>query len=61
MGDEQLSYREALGASLGDLSCPILVDMDIGHTPPQLTLVQGALATLKWAQSTGGELMQSLR
>ena len=42
----QLRYAEALQATLGDLPCPVVVDMDIGHVPPQLVLVNGALATV---------------
>ena len=42
----QLRYADALQATLGDLPCPVVVDMDIGHVPPQLVLVNGALATV---------------
>jgi len=42
-----LSYQGALQAALGDLPCPVLFDMDIGHRAPQLTLVNGALARLE--------------
>jgi len=31
---------------LGDLRVPIVIDADVGHLPPQWTLVEGALATL---------------
>jgi muramoyltetrapeptide carboxypeptidase LdcA involved in peptidoglycan recycling len=43
----QLRYEEALHSTLGDLPYPVLVDMDIGHVPPQLVLVNGALATVQ--------------
>ena len=29
-------------------SIPVLYDLDIGHLPPQLLLVNGALATLRF-------------
>ncbi len=41
---QSLAYAEALKVALGDLGCPVLVDVDIGHRPPQWSLVQGALA-----------------
>ncbi len=34
-----LSYTEALKSCLGDLNYPILPDVDIGHQPPQFTLI----------------------
>ncbi len=45
-GDGDMTYRHALEAVLGDLPYPVVFDVDIGHVPPQLTLVEGALATV---------------
>jgi muramoyltetrapeptide carboxypeptidase len=56
-----LQSDEALLAVLGDLPCPVLVDVDIGHRPPQMTLVNGAAAQLNWSAAHGGELRQALR
>lgn len=42
----QLSQREAVLDALGRLGVPIVFDMEIGHVPPHLPLVNGALATL---------------
>lgn len=53
-----LRYARALRNALGDLRCPVLVDVDIGHRPPQFTLVNGALATLRWSAATGGSITQ---
>ena len=39
----QLSYRDALTASLADLKVPILYDVDIGHQPPQMSLIVGSM------------------
>ena len=36
------------------------VDVDIGHRPPQFTLVNGALATVTWSAQHGGRLAQRL-
>ncbi|MCW3479266.1 LD-carboxypeptidase [Neisseriaceae bacterium JH1-16] len=43
---EQLVYRDALASALGDLPYPVLLDVDIGHRPPQWLLINGALATV---------------
>ena len=59
-GAHQLRYAEALQATLGQLPCPVLVDVDIGHRPPQFTLVNGALATVTWSAQHGGRLAQQL-
>ena len=42
----QLTQREAVLDALGRLGVPIVFDMEIGHVPPHLPLVNGALATL---------------
>ena len=56
----QLRYAEALQGTLGDLPCPVLVDVDIGHRPPQLLLLNGALAQVRWSEAGGGSVRQSL-
>lgn len=45
---EGFTQRDALVDALGDLDIPILYDLDIGHLPPQLILVNGALASLEF-------------
>lgn len=57
-GATQLRYGEALQSTLGDLPCPVLVDVDIGHLPPQMVLVNGAVAEVQWSVSGGGSLIQ---
>ena len=42
----QMTQREAVIDALGRLDVPIVFDMEIGHVPPHLPLVNGALATL---------------
>jgi muramoyltetrapeptide carboxypeptidase len=41
---DRLSYVDALQNALGDLPFPVLHDLDIGHRPPQFTLINGAHA-----------------
>jgi muramoyltetrapeptide carboxypeptidase len=40
----QLSHRDAVRMALGDLGIPVILDVDAGHQPPQMPLVNGALA-----------------
>ncbi|MEO7071036.1 MAG: S66 peptidase family protein, partial [Nostocoides sp.] len=40
------TQRDAIADALGDLPCPVVLDMDFGHTQPFLTLVNGALTTV---------------
>jgi muramoyltetrapeptide carboxypeptidase len=56
---EGLSQREAVLDALGRLDLPIVFDLEIGHVPPHLPLVNGALATLTVDEDTR-ELVQRL-
>ncbi|MFP1758752.1 S66 family peptidase [Lonsdalea quercina] len=47
----QHNYLDALRASLGDLDVPVLYDVDIGHIPPQISLINGAIATVTFTES----------
>ncbi len=40
------SQHDAARHALGDLGIPVLADVDCGHVPPHLSLVNGALATV---------------
>ncbi|WP_310962948.1 S66 family peptidase [Nocardioides terrisoli] len=42
----KLTQDEAVIDALGRLELPIVLDLEIGHVPPHLPLVNGALATL---------------
>jgi muramoyltetrapeptide carboxypeptidase len=42
--EADLGQREAIESVTGDLGIPVLLDADIGHKPPQLLLINGALA-----------------
>ena len=50
---DSLSYTEALAAALGDVPYPVLYDVDIGHQPPQFTLVNGAVAHVHFIDGRG--------
>lgn len=55
--DTRLGYVEALHSVLGDLGLPVLYDVDIGHRPPQCTLINGAFAEVRYERG-GGEISQ---
>ncbi len=40
-------YEEAVLSVLGDLDKPIILDADIGHKPPQLAMINGAIVHIK--------------
>jgi muramoyltetrapeptide carboxypeptidase len=48
-----LTYEEALLAVLADLPYPVLYDVDIGHKPPQFTLINGATAQVSFGAGRG--------
>ena len=47
----EFTARDALLDALGDLSIPVIYDVDIGHLPPQLMMVNGAFATVHFSSS----------
>ena len=55
-----LRYIDALRSTLSALRCPVLVDVDIGHRPPQMLLINGAPAEVRWHSDQGGEITQRL-
>lgn len=53
------THHDAARHALGDLGVPVLVDVDCGHVPPHLALVNGALATVRH-DAGGSTLTQRL-
>jgi len=49
---ELLNHTDALREALAGLALPVLIDADIGHMPPQLSLIQGEWAALDWTPAT---------
>lgn len=47
-GSPGLTQHEAVLDALGGLGLPIIADVDCGHVPPHLALVNGALTHLRW-------------
>ncbi len=54
----RLPHDEALRRTLSDLPCPVLVDADIGHVPPQWLLLNGARAGFSWSAAAGAAITQ---
>ncbi|EIC83129.1 S66 peptidase family protein [Serratia sp. M24T3] len=52
------TYIDALRAVLGDLTVPVLYDVDIGHIPPQISLVNGAMAKVEFRAGCGSVIQQ---
>ncbi|MFB8372772.1 S66 family peptidase [Paenibacillus taichungensis] len=50
---EDFNFTDALSAALADLDVPVLYDVDLGHIPPQLTFVNGALGTVTYENGHG--------
>jgi muramoyltetrapeptide carboxypeptidase LdcA involved in peptidoglycan recycling len=48
-----LSYVEAMRSAFSGLACPVLYDLDIGHVPPQLSIVNGAWASIDFEDGQG--------
>lgn len=56
---EHFTYMDALHDVFDDLSVPIIYDVDIGHRPPQMTMINGALATVACSEGKGS-IIQTL-
>lgn len=44
--ENEVSYKEAVEAVLGELEVPIVYEADVGHKAPRMTMINGALAEL---------------
>jgi muramoyltetrapeptide carboxypeptidase len=57
----EFTVRDALWNALGDVAqhIPVIYDMDIGHLPPQMLIVNGARGTLRFG-SDGCSLTQTI-
>ena len=51
--ENELTITEAIENVLGNLNIPIVLDADIGNMPPQMTLINGALATVRCENGRG--------
>jgi muramoyltetrapeptide carboxypeptidase len=56
----KLTQRQAVLDALAPLGLPVIFDLEIGHVPPHLPLVNGALATVIFDENTR-QIIQELR
>lgn len=50
---KDFELEDALDAVFNDLNIPVVYDVDIGHLPPQLVLVNGAFAEIEVSNGKG--------
>lgn len=48
-----LSFKQSLIDSLNELNIEIIYDLDLGHVPPRLTLINGALTEITYNNNKG--------
>jgi muramoyltetrapeptide carboxypeptidase len=58
--DPGFTQRDAVVSAVGDLDIPIVLDVDCGHIPPHLALINGALTELTITRDTC-RIVQHLR
>jgi muramoyltetrapeptide carboxypeptidase LdcA involved in peptidoglycan recycling len=56
---EEFSYEDAIEDALASTGLPIILDADIGHHPPQMTIINGSMAQLE-SSNGRGRLVQTL-
>jgi muramoyltetrapeptide carboxypeptidase LdcA involved in peptidoglycan recycling len=54
------TYEDALKRTIGLLNVPVIYDVDLGHTEPQFTLINGSLAKFIYKDGKG-QLIQILQ
>lgn len=58
--DQAFTQVDAVRSALSDLDVPVILDVDCGHVPPQLVLVNGAVTDLT-IDNTTQTITQHLR
>ena len=53
------NYLDSLHKAFDDLNVPVFYDVDIGHLPPQWTMINGSLGEFKYLDGRG-ELVQKM-
>ena len=52
------TWTDAVNDVFSDVSFPVILDADIGHSPPQMTLVNGSLATIEVSEGGKSRVVQ---
>ncbi|MDD3174417.1 MAG: LD-carboxypeptidase, partial [Herbinix sp.] len=56
--DTDTTYQEAVLSVLGELNLPIILEADIGHKPPQFTMINGAIAEIRSFRGKGSIIFE---
>lgn len=48
-----ISLHEAISRAIKNENIPILTDVDLGHTNPRITIVNGAIANVEYKEGRG--------
>ena len=51
--EDELTYLDVLNEHLANKNIPVMYDVDIGHVPPNLTLINGSVAEMKLVGQRG--------
>ena len=51
-----VTFEEAVMEAIGDLNIPVIFEADIGHKPPMITVLNGAIAEVKSSNGKGSIL-----
>lgn len=57
--DTDITYQEAVLSVLGDFNLPIILDADIGHKSPQITMINGAITEIHSYNGKGYIIFES--
>jgi muramoyltetrapeptide carboxypeptidase LdcA involved in peptidoglycan recycling len=57
---DDFEFRDALSGIFGEMGIPVVYEADIGHVPPQVTLVNGAVVEVRVVDGKG-EVVQEFR
>ena len=58
--DYEMSFAQAIKEAIGDLQIPFILDADVGHIPPQMPIVNGAILEVT-CENGEGEIRTFLR
>lgn len=56
--DMDITYEQAVCSVLGELKLPIILEADIGHKPPQFTMMNGAMASVRSYRGEGSIIFE---
>ena len=48
-----ISFKDAINHSLEELNIPIIINTDLGHVSPRMTIINGAIANIKSKDGKG--------